>query len=56
MLLLHNTLAFFDKYNIHFQTSKTATIHKLSLESEHLLRTVYSFLLSKHHCSKIVLT
>ena len=37
------TLATFDKFDIYFQTSKKNTIHNLHSESEHLLRTVYSF-------------
>jgi hypothetical protein len=43
MLFLHNTLAVFDKYNIFFQISKAATIHKLHSESERLLKTVLTF-------------
>ena len=36
-------LAVFDKYNVYFQTSSTATIHKLQGECERLLKTVLSF-------------
>jgi len=43
MLFLANTLVIFDKFNIYFQTSKAATIHKLHTESERLLKTVLSF-------------
>ncbi len=40
---LANTLVIFDEFNIYFQTSKAATIHKLHTESERLLKTVLSF-------------
>ena len=43
LCFLSNTLAVFDKFNVFFQTSSTATIHKLHGESERLLRTVLSF-------------
>ena len=43
MLYLHNTLFFFDKFNVSFQTSKAATIHWLHSESERLLKKVLTF-------------
>ena len=43
LCFLSNTLAVFDKFNVFFQTSSTATIHKLHGESERLLKTVLSF-------------
>ena len=42
-LFLHNTLVFFDKFNVSFQTSKAATIHRLHSESERLLKKVLTF-------------
>ena len=40
---LSNVLAFFNKFNVFFQTAKTSTIHKLHGESCRLLKTVLSF-------------
>ena len=43
LLFLSNVLPIFDKFNVFFQTSSTATIHKLHGESERLLTMVFSF-------------
>ena len=43
MLFLYNILPIFDKYNINFQTSKAATIHKFYSESENLLKLMFTF-------------
>ena len=43
LLFLSNILAIFDKFNTYFQTSATATIHRLHGECERLLKTVLSF-------------
>ena len=43
LLFLSTLLPVFDKFNVFFQTSATATIHRLHAESERLLKTVLSF-------------
>ena len=43
LCFLSSALAVFDKYNVYFQTSSTATIHKLQGECLRLLKTVLSF-------------
>ncbi len=43
MLFLHNTLIIFDTYNIYFQSTKMATIHKLHSHSERLLKNVLTY-------------
>ena len=50
LCFLSSALAVFDKY-VYFQTSSTATIHKLQGECERILKTVLSFLLKevKYH-------
>ena len=55
LLFLSNVLVVFDKFNAYFQTTQTATIHKLHGESERLLKTVLSFfivsdVLRQHAC------
>ena len=46
LCFLLNTLAVFDKYKTFFQTSSTATVHKLHDESVRLLKTVLSFFIN----------
>ena len=41
LCFLSNTLAVFDKFNVFFQTSTTATIHKLHGECERLLIIIF---------------
>ena len=43
LLFLSNVLPVFEKFNVFFQTSSAATIHKVLGESERLLKTVLSF-------------
>ena len=43
---LLNTLNVFDKFNVYFQTTSTATVHRLHGEMERLLKSVLSFFLS----------
>ena len=40
---LLNTLNVFDKFNVNFQTTSTATVHRLHGEMERLLKSVLSF-------------
>ena len=51
LCFLSSALAVFDKYNVHFQTSSTATIHKLQGECECLLKTVLSFFVKRSEIS-----
>ena len=43
LCLLSNTMPVFNKFNVFFQTTSTATVHKLHGESVRLLKTVLSF-------------
>ena len=51
LCFLSSVLAVFDKYNVYFQTSSTATIHKLQGECERLLKTVLSFFVKRSEIS-----
>ena len=46
LLFLSNVLPVFEKFNVFFQTSSAATIHKVLGESERLLKTVLSFFIN----------
>ena len=43
LLFLSNVLPVFERFNVFFQTSSAATVHKILGESERLLKTVLSF-------------
>ena len=43
MLFLHNALSVFDMYNMYFQNTKMATVHKLYPHSERLLKSVLTY-------------
>ena len=47
LCFLSSSLTVFDKYNVYFQTSTTATIHKLQGECERLLKIVLSFFVKR---------
>lgn len=43
LLFLSNVLPVFERFNVFFQTSSAATVHKVLGESERLLKTILSF-------------
>ena len=43
MLFLHNAISVFDVYNMYFQNTKMATIHKLHPHSQRLLKSVLTY-------------
>ena len=52
LCFLSCVLAVFDKFNVYFQTSFTATIHNLQGECERLLKTVLLFLVKPSEISR----